>query len=397
LPVASKEVKFSKGKKDEKSIFKQFSNGVVTARDEWVYDLKASHLGDKINFFYHLFKSEKKRWNESDRQTPVNDFVDRKIKWTSELEAHLMKGSELKFDEKFFKSSLYRPFVKKRLYFDKIIVHRIYLQDEIFKIADDDDNIVICFSGLSSSKSFQCLASNCVPSFDALEKTQCLPLYRYDREGARRDNITDWTLKQFQSHYKDKAITRLDIFHYVYAILHDPAYREKYRLNLKREFPRVSFNDDFRKWAAWGGRLMKLHLGYEQADLYPLKRIDKKPEPGKPPVIVKPILRADKGNRTIQLDSVTTLQGVPPAAWEYRLGNRSAIEWVLEYHKERKPKDQTIREKFDAYRFADHKEKVIDLLQRVCTVSIEIMKIINKIEKSNLSVSTDSGGPMSSR
>jgi predicted helicase len=142
---------------------------------------------------------------------------------------------------------------------------------------------------------------------------------------------------------------------------------------------------------------MKLHLGYEQADLYPLKRIDKKPEPGKPPVIVKPILRADKGNRTIQLDSVTTLQGVPPAAWEYRLGNRSAIEWVLEYHKERKPKDQTIREKFDAYRFADHKEKVIDLLQRVCTVSIEIMKIINKIEKSNLSVSTDSGGPMSSR
>ena len=108
-------------------------------------------------------------------------------------------------------------------------------------------------------------------AFDFLEKTQCLPLYRYDREGERRDNITDWALKQFQSHYQDKAITRLDIFHYVYAVLHDPAYREKYRLNLKREFPRIPFYDDFRKWATWGGRLLELHLGYEQADPYPFE------------------------------------------------------------------------------------------------------------------------------
>ncbi|HOS77564.1 MAG: N-6 DNA methylase [Syntrophales bacterium] len=379
LPVASKEVKFSKGKKDEKSIFKQFSNGVVTARDEWVYDFKDSHLGEKINFFYHLFESEKKRWKESDRQTPVNDFVDRTIKWTSELEAHLMKGSELKFDEKFFKSSLYRPFVKKRLYFDKIIVHRIYLQNEIFKIANDDDNMVICFSGLSSSKSFQCLASNCVPSFDVLEKTQCLPLYFYDREGVRRDNITDWALKQFQSHYNDKAITRLDIFHYVYAVLHDPAYREKYRLNLKREFPRIPFYEGFSKWAVWGERLMALHLGYEQAAPFPLKRIDKAPAPGKPPLAAKAILKADPTKGAIQLDSATTLKGVPPAAWAYRLGNRSAIEWVLEYHKERKPKDPTIRDQFNTYRFPDHKEKVIDLLRRVCTASVETVNVIGEM------------------
>jgi len=186
-------------------------------------------------------------------------------------------------------------------------------------------------------------------------------------------------LKQFQSHYRDKAITRLDIFHYVYAVLHDPAYREKYRINLKREFPRIPFYDDFRKWADWGKRLMELHLGYEQTVPYPLERIDKKTDPGKPPTTIKPILKADKVAKTIQLDSVTTLQGVPPAAWEYRLGNRSAIEWVLEYHKERKPKDPTVREKFDAYRFADHKDKVIDLLQRVCTVSVETMNVIREM------------------
>ena len=40
-------------------------------------------------------------------------------------------------------------------------------------------------------------------------------------------------------------ITKLGIFHYVYAVLHHPAYRQKYELNLKREFPRIPFYDDF--------------------------------------------------------------------------------------------------------------------------------------------------------
>ncbi len=114
----------------------------------------------------------------------------------------------------------------------------------------------------------------------------------------------------------------------------------------------------------------------DHADPYPLKRIDKAPESGKPPLTAKAILKADKTNRTIQLDSITTLRDVPLEAWEYRLGNRSAIEWVLEYYKERKPKDPTIRTKFDAYRFADYKELVIELLQKICTVSVETTNII---------------------
>jgi predicted helicase len=240
------------------------------------------------------------------------------------------------------------------------------------------ENVVIAVN--VGNKPFNVLPSKCLVDYHFNGDSQCLPLYRYDRDGQRGDNITDWALKQFQSHYQDKAITRLDIFHYVYAVLHDPAYREKYRLNLKREFPRIPFYDDFRKWAAWGGKLMALHLGYEQADPYPLTLIEIKPEPGKPPLNVKALLKADQAAGLIQLDSVTTLQGVPPAAWEYRLGNRSAIEWVLEYHKERKPKDPTVREKFDAYRFADHKEKVIDLLQRVCTVSVETMNILQEMK-----------------
>ena len=72
---------------------------------------------------------------------------------------------------------------------------------------------------------------------------------------------------------------------------------------------------------------------------------------------------------------------MPPEAWQYQLGTYSALEWVLERHKERKPHDPTIREKFNTYRFADYKEHVIDLLRRVCTVSVETMNIIEQMPK----------------
>ena len=74
-------------------------------------------------------------------------------------------------------------------------------------------------------------------------------------------------------------------------------------------------------------------------------------------------------------DIEATLSGVPSEAWLYKLGNRSALEWVLDQHKEKKPTDPTIREKFNTYRFADYKEKVIDLLARGTTVSVKTVAI----------------------
>jgi predicted helicase len=94
----------------------------------------------------------------------------------------------------------------------------------------------------------------------------------------------------------------------------------------------------------------------------------------------KALLRADVDAGTIALDSETTLSGIPAEAWTYKLGNRSAIDWVLDQYKEKKPKDPTIRAKFDTYRFADYKEKVIDLLMRVTTVSVETVKIVQAIK-----------------
>ena len=222
-----------------------------------------------------------------------------------------------------------------------------------------------------------------------------LPLRRLDGEEADQDNITDWALKQFTTHYKAeepspqptpsgrgskktdaRKISKEAIFHYCYAVLHDPLYREKYAQNLKREFPRIPFYAGFWRWADWGEALMALHIGYEAVTPFALARHDEPDTRARAAGLnPKALLKSDPAAGSITLDSETTLRGVPPEAWAYKLGNRCAIDWVLDQHKEKKPKDPTIREKFDTYRFADHKEKVIDLLARVTTVSVETVRI----------------------
>jgi predicted helicase len=142
---------------------------------------------------------------------------------------------------------------------------------------------------------------------------------------------------------------------------------------------------------------MYLHINYETVEPYDLKVINKEPKPitkekelfhkqEEPEALfkrqpkIKAILRADKDNGLIILDEITTIEGIPSSAWEYKLGNRSAIEWILDQYKEKKPKDPTIAEKFNTYRFADYKDQVIDLIKRVCTVSVETMKIVKEME-----------------
>lgn len=142
---------------------------------------------------------------------------------------------------------------------------------------------------------------------------------------------------------------------------------------------------------------MDLHLNYETVEPYPLTPTafgtSPKSAGGKTSKssssadlgedgrgsIPAPRLMARKDKGLIEVDAMTALEGVPAEAWEYRLGTYSALEWILERYKEKKPKDPTIREKFNTYCFADYKEQVIDLLQRVCTVSVETMKIVKEM------------------
>jgi predicted helicase len=400
LPLASKASKSSGNLKEPKSIFKLFSLGVVTARDEWVYDDDKSLLKQKVKALIEVYNSEVDKLSGKG-DTNLASKIDYSIKWTRAVKQDLEKGKKYAFESNSIVPAIYRPFVKRFLYFNSKLNEMQYRIPEIFS----GENVAICFTDAGSQKPFMTLALAGIPDYHIVgagAASQCLPLYRY-RESERVENITDWALGQFQKHYgkggsrsaPTKTIGKLDIFHYVYAVLHHPTYRAKYEQNLKREFPRIPFYEEFWKWADWGKSLMELHLNYEKVEPYPLERIDAlgslRPsatspksdellsdlgEAGRRPTC-RLIARKETG--IIEVDTVTTLRGVPHAAWEYRLGTYSAMEWVLERYKEKKPKDPTIAEKFNMYKFADYKESVIELLGRVCAVSVKTMEIVREM------------------
>lgn len=379
LPICSKEVKGGIGKE---AIFKLFSNGIVTARDEWSYDFNVDFLINKAHFFCDFYKSEQKRWQNSNKQTEINDFVDRSIKFGSEIEDHLVKNHILEFDSNKIIQSTFRPFNNKYFYFSDIYTHRSYQLVNYFGEGSNKENLVISLLCLASSHELYCLAVNKIFDAGLLKQgngiTSSVSLYRYDKEGNRLENITDWALQQFISHYKAENITKEDIFHYVYAVLHNPAYRQKYELNLKRDFPRIPFYSDFDTWKAWGKQLMDLHINYETVEPYPLTIKQLAIEEGQKE---KPKLKALKDTGEILLTDYCSLTGIPPEAWQYKLGNRSALEWVLDQYKESKPSDPTIAAQFNSYRFLDYKAEVIELLKRVCRVSVETVGIVGEMRK----------------
>jgi len=395
IPVCSNSTKNATTKVLENSVFKFYSLGVSTNRDEWVFDFSKKALGDKIKFFIEKFNTNCKVVVPiNDDGTPkLEEIIDLRIKWSDKLKQRLVKKEKLKFDIQYLSNLNYRPFLKLEYYAEQGLSDRLTSNHyELFSTDLNKLSNVICFSGEGSSKPFSTLAVSTIFGLDFLEKTQSLPRYRYDENGNQIDNITDWGLEQFQKHYETKKsskkkITKDDIFNYTYAVLHNPAYREKYKLNLKREFPRLPFYDNFFQWADWGKELMDLHINYESAKKYPLKRTDIKSKDFKTLRLaqgdqysIKAKLKADKTAGTIEIDELSILSGIPSIAWEYKLGNRSALEWILDQYKESTPKDPTIREKFNTYRFADYKEQVIELLMRVTTVSVKTMEIVGEMK-----------------
>ncbi len=363
LPLIDKEVKAGKS---TKAIFKLFSRGIASQRDEWVYDLSQENLEKKIKFFIDIYQKTLANNNYEDK------FL---VKWDRELTKYLDRKIIKSFDKQQIVNSLYRPYTKQYFYFDKHFNGMTYQWWDIYK-CESSENMYIAFSAVGNSKPFHCLATNTIIDLHLTGDSQCLPLYSYTETGDRIENITDWGLSQFQEYYGDRKIKKIDIFHYVYAVLHDPAYRQKYEQNLKRDFPRIPYYTDFKQWAKWGKKLMDLHINYETAKPYKLKRVDLE-KTG----TIKPKLKADPEKGMILIDDATTLTNIPAIAWEYKLGNRSALDWVLDQYKEKKIKDPTINEKFNNYHFADYKEAVIELLAKVCTVSIETMKIIGEMVK----------------
>jgi predicted helicase len=379
-PIADKSTKTAKKAGQEKAIFRLFSFGLVTNRDDWVYDRRADLLQKKVEFLLQKYEDDRVRVPTLKSGKRDVAKLNTNIKWTRSVKRSLELNTPLDSSEAKAIDCLYRPFDNQKLFFFPPLIEMLNQTRAMFGDLGDATNLCLTFSDPTSQKPFMAMACNSAYDMHlvgAAAGAAGLPRFRYALDGERIDNITDWGLKQFQAHYKKQTITKDDIFNYVYGVLHDPVYREKYAINLKREFPRIPFYPDFKAWADWGERLMALHIGYETVEPWDLKRVDTDLGDATP----KPMLKADKDNGSIRLDSATALTGIPASAWDYRLGNRSGLEWILDQYKEKKPKDPTIREKFNTYRFADYKEKVIDLLARVTRVSVETMEIVEAMKK----------------
>ena len=415
------------------AVFAGSSNGVVTARDDWAYDRSKTDLLKKVGWFVQFFESERTRWGVEKPRGRFGDWVGRAIKWTSELERSLVTGKKIRLHSDGVARVMFRPFTKRFMYYEENVTHRIYQNKRYFPLRKSDENRLIAFTGPDSQKPFLSLASSRMIDYHLVgggATSVELPRYRYNKSGERIDNITDWAVVQFEAHYgtpsplegeggaalaaegegpaasaadrnparTNKRLSAADaagpspdasrhplpqgerewkdaIFAYCYAVLHDPLYRDKYALNLKREFPRLPFYFDFAQWVAWGDQLLELHIDYENAKPFKLTRVDTPNRTRAKGTHPKPKLKSDPDDGVVMIDEDTQLTGIPRAAWTYRLGNRSAIDWVLDQHKEKTPRDPTVRAKFNTYRFADHKEAMIDLLAKVVAVSLETVKI----------------------
>ena len=225
------------------------------------------------------------------------------------------------------------------------------------------ENRTLCVPGVGSRTDFGCLVTNTISSLDlAFEKSQCFPFYTYSGDGnTRQENVTDWSLNQFQTQYKDNAITKKDIFHYVYAA------------NLKRELPRIPFAQDFWAFARAGKQMAELHISYEKQPEYKLTWIEE--ETAQVHYRVNK-MTLSKNKTQIIYNDFLTLGGIPPEAFEYRLGNRSALEWIIDQYRVSTDKRSGI---INDPNKEDDPQYIVRLIGKVITVSLETMKIVKSL------------------
>jgi predicted helicase len=377
IPLTNAESKTIKHESID-AIFNVLSIGINTARDNIVYGFDKKILYDRIKQFCNNYNAEVNRYLSANKPKDIDNFVDYvEIQWSSSLKSYLKQGKLVVPNANKIRMSSYRPFSLKFLYYDNILNHRPALFKVIFpNLECENENRLICLS--FTERPFNCLITNNISEYHLCggfgSQTQCFPFYTYAEDGTnRRENLTDWALQEYRTHYHDETIAKWDIFHYVYALLHHPAYREKYAANLRRELPRIPFAPDFWGFAQAGAKLAEFHVHYEQQPEYPLKYVEKAGEPLN--------WRVDKMKLTpdktaLIYNNFLTLEGIPPQVFDYKLGNRSALDWVIDQYKVSTDPRSGITN--DPNR-ADDPQYILRLLGQVITVSLETLQIVNNL------------------
>ena len=357
------------------NLFNHYNIGVQTGRDNWSFNFNKTNLISNIITHIDYYNELLYKFNLN----KVNNFFDfdfvndeTKIKWTSSLKGYFERNVKAEFKKDNVKNSMFRPFSKQFIYFDNILVHRRSHFHKLYPYNEQESsNFVICLTAVGNTKPFHTLIVNSIADLHLTGDSQCFPFYTYDEDGTnRKENISDWSLDEFQKQYKDEKITKWDIFYYIYGVLHKPEYREKYAANLKRELPRIPYYDDFWKYSSAGKKLADLHVNYETQEEYYLEKIE---APGKQLDYKVEKMKYNKDKTAIIYNDFLTLSGIPIEAHNYKLGNRSALDWIVDQYQVKTDKRSGITN--DPNRL-DEPDYIIKLIGKIVTVSIETVKIV---------------------
>lgn len=395
-------------------LFVNYSNGLKTNGDAWMYNASEASLAKNMARFVATYNAETIRYQQSTKSVRFEDFAEldaTKIKWHSGIIPKAISGKIGDFDPGRIRTSLYRPFEMSFVYYDPMFVQRVARMPEIFPLSGDAKNLVIHATGVGS-RDFSVIMTDVPPCLDNMEKGQCFPRYLFEKENRdsnddlftgdptndglrRRDALTDEGLAYFRTAYPGETITKDDLFYYIYGLLHSEQYRSRFADNLSKALPRipaVKTAKDFWAFVEAGRKLGDLHCAYETVEPFPVTiaqgalelahipdperfyRVEKMRFGGK---------RPDLDKTTVIYNSNITLTGIPAEAYDYVVNGKAALEWVMERQSVKTDKASGIVN--DANRYAI--ETVGDpayplkLFQRVITVSLETMKIVRSLPK----------------
>ena len=376
IPMGTKETKGQKNAAVD-TIFQTYTTGIFTGRDAWTYNFNRDVLTQNISGMIESYNAEVARWGQrTDLNAVLDDFVvsdDTNIKWSRNLKRELNRNKTAEYAEHKVRNSFYRPFTKSCLFFDPIMNDEISHCQSIFPTPETESENQAIWLKVGREWSTFGLMVNQFPDRLPQGGSQCFPFYTYDEDGTnRQENVTDWALAQFRTHYRDNTITKWDIFHYNYGILHHPDYREKYAANLRRDLPHIPFTNDFWGFAKAGARLADLHVNYEfQPEYGSLKFIQNRDVPLNWRVEK---MKLSKDKTSLIYNNFLTIDGIPIKAFNYRLGTRSALEWVIDQYRVKTDKRSGIVNNPNR---ADDPQYIVKLIGKVITVSLETVNIVN--------------------
>lgn len=379
------------------------SIGVMAARDDWVIGFNSKIILNSMKTFVETFNNEQNRILTLLKQSKIIsskeklDFAKRnvtfdktKIKWSEDLIKRLLRGHSIKIDDN-IRDIMYRPFVKKKLYFDPIVLDRIGKWLNITP-TKNDRNLNITFSVPPLKKTFSALAINIISDIHCMEQAQSIPvewindntqgsLFEFAGFGQNEDTLNDKAISLFKERYGDKSITSSSVFSYIYAVLNSKSYREKYSNNLGKEMPRIPFLKDFEKWSEIGKKLIDLHLNYEKAPAYQEVKIEyKKKDMTKDDYRVTKIKFLSKDRKdTIIFNDNITISNIPLEAYDYVVNGRSPLEWVMDQYQYTADKESGIIDDPNLYDEEKGGKYVFDLILSLIAVSLETQKLIKEL------------------